>query len=78
LLKKYLDTREFCDLKKAQAPFGDSAKMYLKLRKKGVKVKSMMDCLVAEAAIENHLFLLHNDKDFTRISGHFLLNMWSA
>jgi predicted nucleic acid-binding protein len=52
--------------------------MYLKLRKKGVKVKSMMDCLVARAAIENHLFLLHNDKDFTRISGHFILKMWSA
>ncbi len=52
--------------------------MYLKLRKKGVTVKSTMDCLVARGAIENDLFLLHSDKDFTRISEHFPLKIWNV
>jgi len=52
--------------------------MYLKLRKKGVTVKSTMDCLVARVAIENDLFLLHSDKDFTRISEHFPLKIWDV
>jgi hypothetical protein len=49
--------------------------MYLKLRKKGVTV-STIDCLIAMVAIENDLFLLHNDVDFTRISRYFPLKIW--
>lgn len=78
LLKKYLDTQKFYDLKNAQESFAEAARMYLKLKKKGVTVKSTMDCLVARVAIENGLFLLHNDKDFTRISKHFPLKIWDV
>ncbi len=78
LLKKYLDTQKFYDLKNAHESYAEAARMYLKLRKKGVTVKSTMDCLVARIAIENGLFLLHNDKDFTRISKHFPLKIWDV
>jgi len=78
LLKKYLDTQTFYDLKNAKDSFAEAAKMYLKLRMKGITVKSTLDCLIARVAIENDLFLLHNDEDFTRISKHFPLKIWDV
>ncbi len=75
MLKKYLDTQVFFELKKGKDSYAEAAEMYLKLRKKGVTV-STIDCLIARVALENDLFLLHNDKDFTRISRHFPLKIW--
>ncbi|NOR12828.1 MAG: PIN domain-containing protein [Candidatus Aminicenantes bacterium] len=74
-LKRYLDTQVFFDLKNGRESYTEAAQMYLKLRKKGVTV-STIDCLIARVALENDLFLLHNDKDFTRISSHFSLKIW--
>lgn len=76
ILKKYLDTQKFYDLKRGRESYAEAAKMYLKLRSKGVTVKSTIDCLIARVAIENDLFLLHNDTDFARISEHFPLKVW--
>jgi len=74
-LKKYLDTQVFYELKNGRDSYAEAAQMYLKLRKKGITV-STIDCLIARVALENDLFLLHNDKDFTRISRHFPLKIW--
>jgi len=76
VLKKYLDTQIFYELKNGRESYAEAAKMYLKLRHKGITVKSTIDCLIARVAIENDLFLLHNDTDFTRISKHFPLKIW--
>jgi len=76
ILKKYLDTQKFYGLKKGRESYAEAAKMYLKLRRKGVTIKSTIDCLIARVAIENDLFLLHNDTDFARISKHFPLKIW--
>jgi len=75
-LKKYLDTQHFYDLKKGKMSFADAAKMYRTLRSKGVTIKSSVDCFIVQVAIENGLFLLHNDVDFTRIARHFPLKIW--
>jgi predicted nucleic acid-binding protein len=75
ILKKYLDTQVFYELKNGNDSYAETAEMYLKLRKKGVTV-STIDCLIARVALENDLFLLHNDRDFTRISRHFPLKIW--
>jgi len=75
LLKKYLGTQVFYELKNAKDSYAETAQMYLRLRKKGVTV-STIDCLIARVALENDLFLLHNDKDFTRISRHLPLKIW--
>lgn len=77
-LKKYLDTQTFYDLKKGKESYANAAKMYFKLRQKGVTVKSTMDCLIAQVAIENDLFLLHNDQDFSRISKKFPVKIWEV
>lgn len=78
VLKKYLDTQTFYELKKGRESYAEAARMYLKLRKKGITVKGTIDCLIARAAIENDLFLLHNDTDFDRISKHFPLKIWDV
>ena len=77
-LKKYLDTQTFYELKRRKESYADAAKMYFKLRQKGVTVKSTMDCLIAQIAIENDLFLLHNDQDFSRISKEFSMKIWEV
>jgi hypothetical protein len=48
------------------------------LRQKGVTVSSTMDCLIALTAIENDLYLLHNDADYNRIGEHFPLKIWDV
>jgi predicted nucleic acid-binding protein len=77
-IKKYLDTQTFYDLKKGKESYADAAKMYFELRKKGMTVKSTMDCLIAQVAIENDLFLLHSDQDFLRISRRFPIKIWEV
>ena len=42
--------------------------MVLDCRKEGVAVRSTVDCLVAQCAIESELVLLHHDMDFKRIA----------
>ena len=75
-LKKYLDSQHFVDLRNGKKSYADAAKMYMILRKKGVTIRSSFDCLLAQVSIENGLFLLHNDNDFTRIAKHFPLKIW--
>jgi hypothetical protein len=75
-LKRYLDTQTFYNLKKGKESYAEAAKMYFKLRKGGMTVKSTMDCLIAQVAIENDLFLLHGDKDFMRIGKMFPIKIW--
>jgi len=67
-LKKYLDTWRFYTLKDQRESFAAAARIYYDCRKKGLTISSTMDCLIAQTAIENNLFLLHNDSDFEKIS----------
>ncbi len=78
LLKKYLITQTFYELKKSGESYAEAARMYLELWRKGVTVKSTIDCLIARVAVENELFLLHNDADFNRIAQHFPLKIWNV
>lgn len=45
-----------------------AAELYRKCRKKGITVRTTVDMLIAQIAIENDLLLLHNDKDFDSIA----------
>ena len=45
-------------------PYAASAKIFLDLRNKGKTIRSTIDILIAETAISNGLYLLHNDHDF--------------
>ena len=68
LLKEYLDTLPFYDLRYGKQSFENSALLYINCRKNGITINSTLDLIIAEIAIENSLYLLHNDIDFTNIS----------
>lgn len=67
-LKKYLETQRFYHLREPIYSFTKAARIYLDCRKKGITIRSTIDCVIAEAALENDLFLLHGDKDFDAIA----------
>ena len=65
--KKYLDTQRFYLLKDEKESYASAAKIYFRCRKKGLRIGSTIDCLIAQTAIENDLLILHNDSDFDNI-----------
>jgi len=68
LLKEYLETLPFYELQYGKKSFERAALMYINCRKNGITPRSTIDLLIAEIAIENRLYLLHNDADFTGLS----------
>jgi hypothetical protein len=66
-VKDYLDTQRFFGLLDEKKSYAAAASIYFKCRKKGITINSTVDCLIAQTAIENNLFLLHNDADFVKM-----------
>jgi predicted nucleic acid-binding protein len=46
----------------------DAARIYYDCRRRGLTVRSTLDCVVAQIAIEHGVPLLHDDRDYTAIS----------
>ena len=67
LLKENLISLPFYDLRYGKESYENAALMYMNCRKKGVTIRSTIDLLIAQIAIENDLFILHNDGDFTNL-----------
>lgn len=55
-----------------------AASNYRMLRKKGVTVRSTIDCLIATFCVENDFPLLHSDRDFDPFGRHLGLRMVKA
>ncbi len=55
----------FADSEKSHAA---AAQIYFNARKAGVTVRSTLDCLIAQCAIEHELILFHQDKDFLQLA----------
>lgn len=68
LLKEYLNTLPFYDLRYGRQSFEDTALMFINCRKKGITTRSTIDLIIAEIAMENDLFLLHDDMDYVNIA----------
>ena len=67
-LREYLGSQRIYSLAGGFDSYAGAAKIFFDLWKKGMSVRSSMDCLIAQTAIEHDLFLLHNDSDFDRIA----------
>jgi predicted nucleic acid-binding protein len=67
-LKEYLQTIPFYHMKKGTQSYEESAFKYFTCRKAGVTIRSSIDLIIAQIAIENNLYLLHDDNDFIHIS----------
>ncbi len=65
ILNEYLSTQRFFNPKDQLASYASAAEIYYLCRKKGITIRSTIDCLIAQIALEHKLLLLHNDKDFT-------------
>jgi len=67
-LKEYLRSLRFYDLKYGNESYEKAAYMYFQCRKSGITIRSTIDLIIAETAIENGLYLLENDNDYKSIS----------
>jgi predicted nucleic acid-binding protein len=47
--------------------FIKAAQIYRALRRRGITIRKSVDCMIAAAAIEHQVPLLHNDRDFDPI-----------
>lgn len=68
LLDRYLRTQRFYHLKDPVDSFARAARIYMDCRRKGITVRSTIDCLIVETVLEHDLFLLHNDNDFSALA----------
>ena len=77
LLRKYLSSQRFFHPLDPVKSYSDAAHIYFSCRKKGVTIRSTIDCLIAQTALEQDLFLLHNDKDFEAMASIIGLRLYS-
>ncbi|WP_304226445.1 PIN domain nuclease [Gracilinema caldarium] len=68
ILKEYLESLPFYYLNHGKESYEKAALINFTCRKSGITVRSTIDLLIAQIAIENNLFLLHSDKDFDFIA----------
>ncbi|MCZ0944375.1 MAG: PIN domain-containing protein [Gammaproteobacteria bacterium] len=67
-LQDYFNGQRFVNFEQSANSHAAAARIYLNCRLRGVTVRSSIDCLIAQSAIESDLTLLHNDQDFRRIA----------
>lgn len=65
-IRTYLAARSLLDLNASS--WADAARTYYDLRRDGRTVRSIVDCCIAQIAIENGLTLLRNDRDYETIA----------
>jgi predicted nucleic acid-binding protein len=68
LLVSYLSTQHFYEPQESVATYEKAAYLYYRCRKKGLTIRSTIDCLIAQIAIEHQLIVVHQDQDFNRIA----------
>jgi predicted nucleic acid-binding protein len=64
LLRRYLETQRFFHPKDPVDSFAEAARIFFQCRKGGLTIRSTIDCLIAQIALEHDLLLLHSDQDF--------------
>ena len=67
-LKEYLGSLHFYELKYGNESYEKAAYLYFQCRKSGLTIRSTIDLLIAETAIENEILLLEDDDDYKAIS----------
>jgi predicted nucleic acid-binding protein len=70
-LSEYLDGQDY--LEAQPSTWQAAARIYYSLRKKGITIRSPIDCCIAQIALERWVMLIHDDGDFEYIGKHFPL-----
>lgn len=58
--------------------FLEASDLYRTARRKGITIRSMVDCVIAVLAIQNDLTVLHRDRDFDALAKVSSLNVRRA
>lgn len=66
-LQKYFSTQLFYRFEDFHASCEAAAYMFFTCRRRGIAIRSSIDCLIAQCALENNLILLHHDNDFLHL-----------
>ena len=77
LLRDYLSSQRLFYPQDAIKTYEGAARIYFSCRKKGVTIRSTVDCLIAQIALEQNLALLHNDGDFDAMAPIIKLRMYT-
>ncbi len=67
-LQRYFSGQNFYRFNEPQESHAKAAKIYLNCRQQGITVRSSIDCLIAQTAIEHNLVLLHHDNDYKNMA----------
>lgn len=67
-LRKYFSTQRFFGFEAPRQSYEKAAFTWFSCRRLGLTVRSSIDCLIAQCAVENGLVLLHQDRDYTNVS----------
>ncbi len=68
ILDEYLSCQRFFHPRDPVVSYAKAAMIYFSCRKRGITLRSTIDCLIAQIAIEHDLLLLQNDKDFINMA----------
>ena len=66
-LREYLSELPIYSLRFGIQSFENAARINFRCRRKGITIRSTVDLLIAETAIENDLILLHDDQDYVNM-----------
>ncbi|MBF0198592.1 MAG: PIN domain nuclease [Planctomycetes bacterium] len=75
-IKGILD--DFYYINTPESIYLDSANMFRKLQAKGITIRKSVDIIIAQTAINSNIPLLQHDRDFTNISLHTKLNLYTG
>jgi predicted nucleic acid-binding protein len=64
----YFSGQTFYSLQQEERSYAAAAQIYFDCRRRGITIRSSIDSLIAQCAIENELILLHNDNDFQKMA----------
>lgn len=70
-LSEYLEGQNYLETK--SSTWKSAARIFYELRKKGITVRSPIDCCIAQIAMERRVLLIHDDRDFDVIAKRFPL-----
>ena len=66
ILSHYLEGQNYIEAVKTTWP--DAARIFFDLERRGMNGAGILDCCIAQLAIEHRLMLIHNDSDFESIA----------
>jgi predicted nucleic acid-binding protein len=66
--KAYFSTQKIYRFADDMAAHAAAAQLYFLARKRGLTLRSSLDCLIGQSALEHGLILLHNDRDFLQLA----------